>query len=389
MHVALLAEYLKAVNFPQAEYVISGLLSGFPVLGDIPVVPQAPPCSVRSQSISCEELLHRAPSLRSALISKQLTMLSRAQEGSEESRILRELFQQALEDIRLGRMSPLVPATARPDVLGTRRFGVSQRSAKGILKVRSIDDFAESLVNFTTSVRRRISMARVSQLVSSAIALRSQRPDDCLHVLKSDFRAAYRSVPIRSEDIQATDVLVVDPDSRQVFATTQYAMPFGAVGAVYSWDWVSESLVAIIRASFLIPALRYVDDLFFAELACVSSETRELLIEIVTLLGFVLAPDKTPQAASAQDILGVQVVLRGLSAILAVDSGKVNFWLAELDTLASRGLATSSEARRIAGRLSFGCSAVWGRFPRSRLSLLFKLANNISCLLYTSPSPRD
>ena len=69
------------------------------------------------------------------------------------------------------------------------------------------------------------------------------------------------------------------------------------------------------------------------------------------------------------------MITRALDAILAVDSGKVTFWLSELDTLVASGRVDSQEARRLAGRLSFGCSAVWGRLPRGRLSRLFQAAH--------------
>ena len=120
---------------------------------------------------------------------------------------MQELFDQTLEDIRLGRMTPLVPAAAR-DVLGTRRFGVSQVSAKGATKLRRIDDFAESLVNETTSVEQRISMAKVSELLGIAAKLREASPHEELVILKSDFRSAYRSVPIMEEHLEFSDVLV-------------------------------------------------------------------------------------------------------------------------------------------------------------------------------------
>ena len=49
------------------------------------------------------------------------------------------LYEQTLTEIHNLRMSPLIPALPGP--LATRRFAVRQRSAKGYLKVRSIDDF--------------------------------------------------------------------------------------------------------------------------------------------------------------------------------------------------------------------------------------------------------
>ena len=375
VHVSLLQQYLSLISFPNADYVISGLLEGFPITGNIPVPPYAPPAAVRFPSVSVHDLRTKAPALRSQLTSKQLRLLREAQLGGQDAQNLQHLWDQTLIDIKLGRMSPLSPAATHPERLGTRRFGVTQRTASGQLKLRSIDDFAESLVNWTTSVRRRISMARITELVESARLLLAAFPSHSINILKSDFKAAYRSVPIHSSDLEFADVLVTDPVSRGVFASTQLCMPFGAVGAVYSWDWVSEAIVSILRSVFLLPVLKYVDDLFFAELSCLAEQSRDLLVEVVGLFGFVLSPDKTPRPSRIQDVLGVRVALHGLCAILAVDSGKVTFWLSELQALISDGSVTSEAARRLAGRLAFGCSAVWGRFPRARLSSLFRLAH--------------
>ena len=92
------------------------------------------------------------------------------------------------------------------------------------------------------------------------------------------------------------------------------------------------------------------------------------------MLGFVLAEDKTPPPAATQDILGVQVSLRAGVAHLSVDSGKASFWLDQLRCAAQAGTLSSPEARALAGKLSFGCSAVWGRLPRSHLNHFYQLA---------------
>ena len=56
-----------------------------------------------------------------------------------------EVVDQALSEIKVGRMSPFVS----DDLSGvvTRRFSVIQRSSKGQTKVRIVDDFKESGIN--------------------------------------------------------------------------------------------------------------------------------------------------------------------------------------------------------------------------------------------------
>eukprot|EP00972_Heterocapsa_arctica_P018224 2692084-Heterocapsa_arctica.AAC.1 len=69
----------------------------------------------------------------------------------------------------------------------------------GAPKFRCVDDFAQSLINSTVTVGRRIRMGTISDLVVSLRRLRRAHPADALHVLRSDFKAAYRSCPISPE----------------------------------------------------------------------------------------------------------------------------------------------------------------------------------------------
>ena len=86
------------------------------------------------------------------------------------------IFQQTQEEISLGRMTPLAsPDLTRPL---TRRVGVLQRTAKGVVKTRCIDDFAESLVNDTVTTSRRICMGRLTDTlaVTSVMIFRPAGP---------------------------------------------------------------------------------------------------------------------------------------------------------------------------------------------------------------------
>ena len=121
----------------------------------------------------------------------------------------------------------------------TRRFPVLQRSSNGAVKLRCIDDFAESQVNSTTLVTRRIRMGRISDL--SYVLKKLVKKFGSLHLAKSDFKAAYRCCPISPEHSDLSSFLVSSPEG-VVHCCQQWAMPFGAVGAVYSWDRVGHCL---------------------------------------------------------------------------------------------------------------------------------------------------
>ena len=109
-------------------------------------------------------------------------------------------------------------------------------------------------------------------------------------------------------------------------------MPFGAVGAVYAWDRVAEAVVEVLRRVFLVPAARYVDDIFFVDFEYTAVRTREIVMAVVDAFGLCLEPDKTPAPAMDMVVLGVRVSLTpgdgaptGID--LRLDSDKRLVWL--------------------------------------------------------------
>ena len=372
LRVSLIERYMRHIDHPDTD-LPRDLREGFPLVGDIPVSPAAPPAPVRSAKLSLSSLLQEATSLAPRLVEQH----SAPPRDSASRAAEREVFSQTQADVSLGRMGPLRPlgssGTGPPY---TRRFGVTQTSSHGKAKLRCIDDFAQSLVNDAVSVDRRIRMGRISDLVEAARRLRQSRPDAPLSVLKSDFQAAYRSCPIHPDHVPLANILVRDPDSGELRVSAQYAMPFGAVSAVYAWDRLGDALTCILQKVFLFPVSRYVDDLFMPVWDEHSRESRRILLEAVSLFGAVLSPEKTPEPSSSMPVLGVLVVIDRDSVHLSIEQHRIDFWLSELARLRGlRGAHRRHLACRMAGRLEFAAAASWGAMPRSHFNGLYRLAS--------------
>ena len=196
-----------------------------PLVGDIPVSPVAPPAEVRTATLPLVELGGAAAELADGLL-RQHAVAPRTEDGIEAER---KVFSQTLEDIALDRMGPLVCPGQEAFPPYTRRFRVSQSSSLGVSKTRCIDDFAQSLINDTVNIDRRIRMGSIPDFVESARRLHAAFPGHRFHVMKSDFQAAYRSCPIRPDHVPLANILVRNPDTGEVSASSQWAMPFGAV----------------------------------------------------------------------------------------------------------------------------------------------------------------
>ncbi len=306
---------------------------------------------------------------RDRLIKKHDRPASSPEESLQDIKVI----EMTNSDANLKRMSRPVLLNRSKHRFLTRRFAVKQRDAKGLWKIRCIDDFHESLVNDACGVHRRIRMGRHHDLDWVARRLH-RRLGHRLKLLKSDFRAAYRSCPILSEDLKFSHILIRGA-SGELLVSEQFAMPFGAVGAVYAWDRLGSAITAILIDHLLVPCIRYVDDLFWVDFEETSLECREMVMEIVGLLGFTLEPDKTPLPSDSLDILGITTSLKIINGDLHLtyvpDSLKVSFWLEDLVSIQSSGFLLIEPARQIIGRLSFAAWSVWGPIASARLRPLY------------------
>ena len=192
----LLQILLTEVQYPDLQ-VCSDLLNGFPLVGDIPVNHLAQPGTVQSASLDAaslsedqglfKKLRYRALSIRDPILHDQV-------------------IEQTSEEILAGRMGPLI--IDHDTSVVTRRFPVLQRSSKGKMKVRIIDDFKESGINSTCSIEGRIRMGSISNLIEVAHRMWRNQPTIRLHIGKSDFSKAYRSCPIRSDHLPFANCLM-------------------------------------------------------------------------------------------------------------------------------------------------------------------------------------
>lgn len=296
--------------------------------------------------------------------------------------VLREIFRQTEADIKVGRISQWEPLNMRPTAPPTRRFGVQQSSSNGKHKVRCIDDYKESRVNMLCEVTGKIRMGNISDLVGTARQLQEAEPDARLVIFKADFKSAYRCVPIRPEDYAFAKILVTNPADGSVNQAQQFAIPFGSIATVYGWDRLAHAITFLIRHVLLLPACRYVDDIFGVCFDYESDFVRNSLSELVTMLGFKLEAAKTPVPASMQLVLGIQLEVkyvnrRGRSSVkvyASIEPVKAMHWAAVMEDVLRAGYIGAKDAERLAGRLNFAAGAIAGRSGAARIRYIYCLA---------------
>ena len=356
-NLGLLEWCLNKIEWHDTD-LITHLQNGFPLVGHIPADAEAPSSQVRSSSLSIHQLTQHG---RDAW-AQQL----RRHSGTS-SDLDADIYRQTMDEVRLGRMTVPVEAASQEAGVVTRRFGVSQLDSKGVSKVRCIDDFKESRVNDACSVSRRIRMGRISDLEFVARLLSTT--GEPLVLLKSDFKAAYRSLPIQEAHLDLARVLFRDCEGA-VLESTQLAMPFGGVASVFAWDRLGAALAAILQELLLILCPRYVDDLFWADFLIAADGGRLAALELVTLLGFTLEERKTPMPAPCQDILGVRVSLLpdGSGLQFTAEPRKAALWSLEISETLRSPDVDLLRFRKLAGRLSFAAWAIWGQIATCHLA---------------------
>jgi len=226
-HLAFFSRLLSESGYKQREELIRDLLAGFPLTGIIPVEKSSKPLEVQKSSIDVTAL-PRGKARWERTIKKHVRFSEQT-----EAYVKEEIWRQTIEEQKVGRITPFEEFNFQ-DVVPTRRFGVTQQSSKGTVKVRCIDDFHESEVNDTCDVVGRIRMGHIRDLAEQAKIFHRHHPDEDLVIWKSDFKGAYRSVPIHPSQQDFAKILVFDPSSGRCHVARQLAMPFGSIAAVYA-----------------------------------------------------------------------------------------------------------------------------------------------------------
>ena len=135
--------------------------------------------------------LQDSPAQRRAAIASAIKRSSRPPTAADH-----EIWRQTLLEAGTGRLS--APRKIRKSDLSahrplSHRFGISQLTSKGLLKIRNIDDFTASFVNSTTAVFERLYHNGIDDLVSMMDTISSL--GYACRLIKADFKGAYRTCP--------------------------------------------------------------------------------------------------------------------------------------------------------------------------------------------------
>ena len=209
---------------------------------------------------------------------------------------------------------------------------------------------------------------------------------------------AYRQIPIAEDQRNLSVVALVNPNEDANGATrprTEYVIMnghcFGFVNAVYNYCRRPLAMRHNLLKIFWVVTQDYVDDRWAVEPLYSIESSFRTTSAIFKLLGIPTAESKAqgpPELIGDSgrkpwqepELLGVILDLERREVRITEDrKRKIQTELREI--LADDRL-TPGQASKLKGKLGFASSTVFGRTGRAFM-------RSLSCLLYTSPSPRD
>ena len=288
-----------------------------------------------------------------------------------------------------------------------RRFGVDQGE-----KIRQIDDFSECFHNACVTMTDKVTVSGVD-----AIANFSKCWAECIHMAKHDaqgkwrfrltldsgqtitrvihpdFRkevgfvgkvldleSAYKQCPVRPSHQHLSVCAMKDPESNQVRFFEMHALPFGATAAVHGFNRAAMALEHILTKLFGIPCTHYFDDFTFIGPDSIMPAVVDMAKDVLSLLGWsVKGGDKDKPLAPVFKALGVEFDLSKMSDPLPTlevvnTKSRIEAICAAIDEILHAKTMTSGQAQRLAGKLGFARSQLFGRVGAVALRVLHKRA---------------
>ena len=297
-----------------------------------------------------------------------------------KSKLGGELLKQTKDEAVLGRMS--VPVQYKPgdfDGVLSKRFAVEQEE-----KPRCIDDGSASRVNRSAAALERIHEDRLGEWFTFVQFLTLIGMAGLL-TFKVDVKSAFRRVPLLPQHRWAAGVAFLADG--KVWVSQHYAMPFGFLASVFSWERLGMFIKRVGIVLLRIPLSKYVDDFYAVETAACGQTALNCLVRVVqALLGPGALSPKKIMIGNPLPLLGFSVLIGKVSASFTLVASKRVKWLAMINGCLESGLYIRGVLLCLLGgwrsRPSF-CSKGWGarccgRSSRSSTRVLTVVGSGIS-----------
>eukprot|EP00438_Fugacium_kawagutii_P030337 Skav223220 [mRNA] locus=scaffold2231:82321:89075:+ [translate_table: standard] len=288
------------------------------------------------------------------------------------------------EELRLGRMSgpfaapswwpcaavPLPDHPLQPlqdeDISAAFCFSVCQSD-----KVRRCEDFRRSFLNQTVHVTDAPHHDDVGTFVHliHEHAVRGLSAQ----VWAQDLDGAYRQFPLR--DVATAYCILQLPQGPLLLR--HHSLSFGAVASVWAFNRCADSLCFLARRLLQVCVGHFVDDFIGVESADMATSGFDTFSTLFRLLALNMKERKALPPSSSQKILGVQVTVRDHDVIIQPHAPRVQKLLTMMKEILTANQMSALEAQRLAGKMQFLASSLFGQLGRSALHPLYSRAHGL------------
>eukprot|EP00438_Fugacium_kawagutii_P028772 Skav212378 [mRNA] locus=scaffold1983:157653:159377:+ [translate_table: standard] len=190
-----------------------------------------------------------------------------------------------------------------------------------------------------------------------------------------DLQGAYRQFPINCPD---ESFCAINTPSGIVLLR-HHALMFGATASVWCFNRCADALAFVMRRLLAITLGHYVDDYIGLEPPLTVQSGFEEFTRLAAILGMKMKEVKARYPSQQQKILGVQMTISDENIIIAPQEDRVRRTCDSLRRALLADWLTPEEAQRIAGKLVFLTSTLFGQLGRAALKPFYGRSQGVSC----------
>ena len=248
------------------------------------------------------------------------------------------------------------------------RFGVSQQD-----KLRACDDLRHSGTNAACLIRTPNSLPTWDHIAQMALKGAASQPN--WSFFKEDHASAYKWLPLLPAHARFATIILRSPTDGLWYSFAPRALLFGSTASVLHYTCLSRIIASLACRLLGIPMVGYIDDFGALCRTELLTEAQIAFRSLCQAIGVCLKPDKA-DAGNQIVFLGLKgtfpSLANGRQLLVTLPDEKANKWADEIVACAQANAIQRDALEKLIGKISFSQTALFGKFPRTMISPLYK-----------------
>ncbi len=376
--IPLLKHLLALFAYPDQEQLFDELDNGFFVMGALP-----PGAGWNAR----KDNKYQKPISRERFQHENLTYV-RNKLRNPRLDYAEKMLDEVLAETKLGRIEgpfeappswntvttgvPSLPTTIRTRECPTTTpatalaFPILQTGSDDQTKVRRGEDWRRSHHNETVFATDAPHHDSIESFVNLARTMNRHGLKD-LRLWGHDHEGAYRQLPLRHPD----EAYLLLHTKRGPTLWRHNVLLFGAVGSVWAYNRLGDVLTFISSVIMAIPTLHYVDDYGGIEPETTAQSAFTIFEDVNKTQRFHVKQTKKQAPATKHKVQGVNIEITADGVILSPTPNRLETMTKAIERCLEEESLEPPEAARLAGKLSFLTSTLFGKVGRGHLQAIY------------------